>query len=274
MTWNDEALMAFVDNELDDRERARLKLALSADVSLRRRLAALKQLRRRVEAAFAPVLEEPVPDRLKAALRAPARATAPAVPPAKASFVATPPAVDLDEVRAARSPLPRMGLSGGLSPWWQWGGMAAALALGVLLGTQLDRVVKPGGASTAGLQQAQDGRLLAHGVVDQALSTQLASEPVNGAPVAVQLSFVDKAGSYCRTFSTAALAGLACRQNERWAVQTLAAVETGADSSKGNVRQAATILPPAVLEAVDTRIRGNALDAARERQARDQGWGK
>lgn len=263
MTWSDDTLMAFVDNELDDRERARLTLALSVDAGLRRRVSALKQQRRRVEAAYAPVLDEPVPDRLAGLLRAPAAAPVSAQGPALV--------VDLDEVRAARAPRQRPRLS----PWLQWGGMAAALVVGVLLGTRLDGLGEPGAGPVPGLQEGRDGRLVAGGVVDKALSSQLASEPVAGAPVVVQLSFVDKGGSYCRTFSTRAVAGLACRQAgqagqaAQWAVQALAAVEA---APEGSVRQAASALPPAVLDAVDKRIAGDALDPVRERQARDQGW--
>jgi len=251
MSWSDDTLMAFVDGELDDRERARLTLALSADMALRRRVSAMKQQRRRVAAAYAPVLDEPIPDRLASLLQPPA------VP------VAVGPVVDLDEVRAAQARRQRP-----VSSWWQWGGMAAALVVGVLVGTQLDWRGRGAGPD---LQDGRDGRLMAGGVVGQALSSQLASEPVPGAPVAVQLSFVDKGGSYCRTFSTKAVAGLACRQGGQWAVQALATVEAGPE---GAVRQAATALPPAVLEAVDKRIAGDALDPGRERQAREQGWGR
>jgi len=81
-------------------------------------------------------------------------------------------------------------------------------------------------------------------------------------------SRVDRDGAYCRTFSTAALAGLACRRGDRWAVQAVAATATTVD---GAMRQAATSLPREVLMAVDQRIAGEALDATRERQARDKG---
>lgn len=242
MTWSDETLMVFADGELDPQQRAELERALAADAALRQRLAAIQAQRERVAAAFAPVLAEPVPERLAALLSSP---PAPVV-------------VKLDAVRAARDPARRM------SSWAAWGGMAASVLLGVLIGLQFGRSAADPAVAL------HEGQLVAGGRLAQALSSQLASDtPDGGAPVAVQLSFVDQGGSYCRTFSTAALSGLACRQAGQWAVQTLVSAEPVPD---GVVRQATTALPPAVLEAVDQRIAGAALDAAHERQARDSGW--
>lgn len=246
MKWTDDTLMAFADGELDAAQRADIERALAADAALRERVTALTTQRERVAAAFAPVLDEPVPDRLAGLLR-PSSAPPTAVP-----------VVNLGERRAARERSAR------LPSWAQWGGLAASVLMGVLLGMQF----KPSGADPS--IELRDGQLLAGGAVEQALVSQLASQPVVGAPVAVQLSFVDKGGSYCRTFSTAAIAGLACKQGERWTVQSLAAAAEAAPASA--VRQAASTLPPAVLSAVDQRIAGDALDPARERQARDEGW--
>jgi len=242
MNWTDETLMAFVDGELDTARRATVESALSGDAALRARVAALQTQRRRVSAAFAGVLDEPMPDRLASLL-----ASAPGAPSAAV--------VDLNAARSARAQ--RRALPG----WAQWGGMAASVVLGVLLGVQF---AGRGGDASLGVR---DGRLVAGGVIDQALSAQLAS--AGGTPVAVQLSFVDRDGAYCRTFSTTTLAGLACRRDGQWAVQTLAATSVAAE---GAMRQAATSLPREVLDAVDRRIAGEALDATRERQARDQGW--
>jgi hypothetical protein len=245
MKWTDDTLMAFADGELDMAQRADIERALAADAALRQRVTALTMQRERVAAAFAPVLDEPVPDRLAGLLR-----------PSSAPPAATP-VVNLGERRAARERSAR------LPSWAQWGGLAASVLMGVLLGMQF----KPSGADPA--IELRDGQLLAGGTVEQALASQLASQPAVGALVAVQLSFVDKGGSYCRTFSTAALAGLACKQGERWTVQSLA---TAASTPASAVRQAASALPPAVLSAVDQRIAGDALDPVRERQARDRGW--
>lgn len=240
MDISDDTLMAFADGELDAAERARLDAALATDAALRERVAAIRRQRERVAAAFAGVLDEPVPQRLAGLLQA-----------------AAAPVVDLADARERRDRARR------LPTWAQWGGMAASLVLGVLVGTQIDR----GGAEFA--LEPSAGRMVAAGAVGRALSTQLASEPAVGAGVSVQLSFVDKSGDYCRTFSTAAIAGLACRQQGRWTVQSLAAA---GPTPAGPVRQAASALPKEVLEAVDRRIAGDTLDAERERRARDRSW--
>lgn len=243
MNWSDETLMLFVDGELDAAQGAQVEDALLVDAVLRQRVTALKSQRTRLAAAFATALVEPVPARLAGLLQAPP--------------VAAAPVIDLAERRAERARRRHW------PSWAQWGGMVASVLVGVLLGTQLER-----NAADPAISLAQ-GRLLAGGVIERALSEQLASEPVAGAPVAVQLSFVDRSGDYCRTFSTAAMAGLACREGERWAVRNLAAVEA---KPQGSVRQAASTLPRAVLDAVDQRIKGTALDSAGERTARERGW--
>lgn len=245
MNCSDDNLMAYADGELDAAQRADIERALAEDSALRQRVAVMQAQRDRVQAAFSAVLDEPVPDRLSRLLHPPA-------------------AVTLDTVRAARhrdTPQPQRPRSP-LS-WAYWGGMAASLLLGLLLGLQVDR----GGTHFgSGLR---DGRLVAGDALAQALTSQLASAPVTGAPVTVHLSFVDRAGNYCRTFSTAALAGLSCRQAGQWTLQTVIAVEA---APAGAVRTAASALPTAVLDAVDQRLGGDILDATRERQARDQGW--
>lgn len=244
----DETLMAYSDGELDAAQRAHIAAALEVDASLRQRVAALRLQRERVENAFASVLDEPVPDRLTRLLQ-----TAPEVstPSPRAAVV------NLAEVRAQRQ------RDWDVPSWAQWGGMAASVVLGVLLGTRITSMdADPG----MGLDH---GRLIAGGAIAKALTHDLASEPMARASVAVQLSFVDKTGSYCRTFSTASLAGLACQESGRWAVQSLATVDATAG---GEVRQAATALPRAVLDAVEQRMAGDALNGQGERTARDKGW--
>ena len=239
MNWSDDNLMAYADGELDAAQRADIERALAEDSALRQRVAVMQAQRDRVQAAFSAVLDEPVPDRLSQLLQPPAVAT-------------------LDALRAARDHETQQRQHPPLS-WAQWGGMAASVLLGLVLGLQFDR----GGTGL------RDGQLVAGDGLAQALTSQLASAPVAGAPITVHLSFVDRAGDYCRTFSTETLAGLACRQAGQWTLQTVIATEA---PPAGAVRPAASALPQAVLDAVDQHMGGDILDATRERQARDQGW--
>ncbi len=249
MNTSNETLMAFADGELDPEQSARIEATLQVDADLRQRVAALRLQRARVATAFDSVLAQPVPDRLTALLQ-----TAP-VAAVTSSAAAT--VVHLADVRAERARLRNM------PSWAQWGGMAASVLLGVWLGAQM------GGNGPVSELAMNQGRLLAGGTIAKALSEQLASEPQPGSSVAVQLSFVDKDGSYCRTFSTTTVAGLACQHQGQWAVQQVAAVDAPAG---GEVRQAASALPRSVLDAVDLRMDGNALDASAEKAARDQAW--
>jgi hypothetical protein len=238
---SDEVLMAYADGELDGAAREDVQRALALDPALARRVERQAALRERVQAAYRPLLAEPLPERLlRAAQRAPA-AESPGV-------------VDLAGARAARSA--RRGWT-----WAHWGGMAASVLLGLVLG----RLV-PFGADAAPFETL-DGRLVARGALARALSQQPAG--VTGGQVALQLTFVDATGVYCRTFTSAELAGLACRDGARWTLQVLARAEP---TAAAGLRQAAAALPAAVLDAVDQRIDGAALDAPAERAAIDRGW--
>ncbi|MFL5295449.1 MAG: anti-sigma factor family protein [Phenylobacterium sp.] len=143
----------------------------------------------------------------------------------------------------------------------QWAAMAACLVVGVMAG----RTLWP---QQAGPLAVRGDLLVAQGGLDRALTAQLASD--TGA-VRVGLSFRPRDGGYCRTFQSAGdrLAGLACRREGRWVVETATAWRPPAAPE---YRTAASAMPPAVLAAVDAAIDGGPLDAAAERAARDRGW--
>jgi hypothetical protein len=242
--FSDEFLMAFADNELEESVRVDLQRAMASDAALAERLRAQTSLRERLQSAYRPVLDEPMPARLLRAAQAP--------PPLHADLV------NLEEARQARD-IERASLRAQNRA--RWGGMAASLLLGLVMGWFMQ------GGDAALVAETVDGQLEARGAVDRALSTRLASEA--GGKAAIQLSFVDKAGDYCRTFTTAKMAGLACRHDHTWVVNVLAMTEATAATP---MRQAATALPMAVLQAVDQRIQGSPLDAAGEQAAQRQGW--
>lgn len=242
-TPSEELLMAYADGELEAAQRAEVRAAIDADPVLARRVRGMAELRKSLQRALQPELDEPVPDRLLQALRG----TQPAAS-----------VVNLADVRAARTVQPERHLG-----WAQWGRMAACLVLGVALA----RLWPP--SEGVLFETLRSGQIVARGEVDRVLSSGLAAVPAAPGRAAVQLSFVDNGGAYCRTFTVETLAGLACRQGESWAVQALVA---GAPGPTGAMRPAASDLPPALLTIVDGRIEGAALDAVAERAARERGW--
>lgn len=161
---------------------------------------------------------------------------------------------------------PRLVMTAGVAnppgrfAWAPWGAVAASLLVGLLIG----RLALPAGGP---LTVAGDG-LVARGALARALDTQLASD---GGAVRVGMTFRTAEGRYCRTFQSAGdrLAGVACRDGDRWVARTTTAWAPAAGPA---YRTAASETPPAVLATVDALIVGDALDAAAERAARDRGW--
>lgn len=240
MKYTDETLMAYADGELDDITRAGIDRAMREDEVLAARVAQHRALRASVAAAFAPIAREPVPQRL--------RDTVPSLPPHVTPIDIARAARDAKKQAPARRPL------------WQLGGMAAALMVGVLAGRQ---TAGPGSdiASSGGVLVAQAG-------LEQALSTQLAASGAQDG-TRIGVSFVSKQGTYCRSFTQGQTAGLACHEGGRWTLPVVAQAGVG----EAAYRQASA-MPAAVLEAIDERIAGEALDASQEQAAASSGWRK
>ncbi|UGQ46393.1 anti-sigma factor family protein [Massilia endophytica] len=235
MKFSDEELMAYADGELDAAQRAQIERAMQEDPAVAAAVARHQSLRSDVFAAFAGVLDEPVPPVLQ------------------------PQTDELSAARARREARRHWGLP-------HWAAMAASLAIGVfagLLGTR-----QAPSTSEALLAADASGRLVARGALADALSQQLASEP-GKSPIQPGISFLARDGSYCRSFTAQASAGLACREGGNWVVPMIQETEAG---QQGGIRQAAAQLPPAVLDAIDGRIDGQALDATAERAARERHW--
>lgn len=243
MTLSEETLMAYVDGELDAPTREEVARAVATDPEVARRVAAQQALRHNLRAGFDPILKEPVPARLLSLVQSrPSGATAAPVLPFR-----TPPRPQ--------------------HTWVQWSSLAASFVLGALVWHIATRL-NPSGPITA-----QQEAFIASGALKKALDGQLAANRDPAAPVQIGVSFISRAGSYCRSFRLREgvnAAGLACHENQNWTVQVLA--QAPASGSQGLYRQAASDLPPAVVHAVADAIAGEPLDASSEAQARASGW--
>ena len=242
MTYSDETLMAYADGELEPAERAAIEHAMQADPAIAEAVARHRALRHDIAAAFAGILDEPVPARLQ-----------PAAAPAA-------PVVSLDAARAARAAQAAPAPVRRRWSWPEWGALAAMLMVGVLVGKVVPQGSQPAIAGNG-------NQVVAQGELASALDRQVGGKDAGA--VRVGVSFAARDGGYCRSFVMGSSAGLACRTGGQWRIPVMA--ETGAEA-QGAYRQAGTGLPPAVLDAIDARIAGKPLDAAGEEAARARGW--
>lgn len=283
-TIGEHELQAYVDGELAPDDLARVDAAIAADPVLAAQVERERRLRVQLRAAFDPVLDEPVPARFAALLQggddvADERARA-ANREAKITRVPLPaPAGPRDSDGAEDAAHSHRGHTGAaatvvpmrgrnerpLRPRWHAPVYALAASLAVLA---VSLWLRPDG----GPVQMQGGERVARGELARGLDTALASEPAGDAALAIGLSFRDDEGRVCRSFVQRAggeLAGLACREGDRWTVPVLSRV---GGSGEGELRQAASGIPPEVQAAIDARLDGEVFDAEAERAARDAGW--
>jgi hypothetical protein len=250
-SWSDAQIHAYVDGELVPDAAARLAADSRSDAMLAARVAQQRELRDMLRGAFDPVLDEPVPKRLRDALSGGAPGS-----------VVTP--IGSAGTGHRMRVEPRMRQRWSLR---EWGAMAATLLLGLLLGISAFR--KP---EALPLEMAQ-GRLVARGELDATLSNQLSGAAPAGAVTQVALSFRAANGAVCRSFSRRdGPAGIACRSGGHWAVQLLDGIH-GADNGHGtDYRQAASALSPAMLGVINALGGGEALTPEQEEQQRRSGW--
>jgi len=240
MTVSDQLIIAYVDQELDPESAAVLETAIATDIELQARVEKQRALGQRLGAAFADVIHEPVPARLAAALTA-----------------------DIPHTSRQHRGGRLLELEG--AAWMKWGALAASLVVGVLLTTLATPFF------SRGLIIDDDGQVRATGPLARALSTQ-SSGAAPGKTIQIQLSFLGKAGRYCRVFhanSPSPLGGLACQSAGRWDVVLL---ERAAGTASSDYRQAATSLSPAILSGVTGLIDGGPLDARQEAAAQVAHW--
>ncbi len=175
-----QTLIAFADGELTDPERAEVQRELDADSALRAQLEAQQRLRTRISAAFDPIVLEPAPAELIAAVQAPANVVS---------------------LTARR-------------PRWsarEWGAMAASLAAGLIVGIG---VLRP-----QAVVSTDNATLVASGPLHQALDTQLASDTDSPVHIGLTYRNRDGAVCRTFVMNRTHMQGLACRAASQWRLE-------------------------------------------------------
>lgn len=246
LTFDDETVAAYVDGALDPATRALLETTASTDADLAARLKAQQALKALLTGQYGPIADEPLPERLLAAIQGGAPASAEVVDLADRRR----PAAHAQPVkRSLRLPI--------------WAGMVACLVAGLTIG----RMALP---ASIGLNGDAEHTLVASGPLARALDGQAAGD-MSG-PIRIGLSFRDHGGVYCRTFQPngrEGLAGLACRDAGAWRLRVVSPITAETSAA---YRTAGSETPPAVLSAVDALIEGAPLDAQGEAEALARRW--
>jgi hypothetical protein len=232
MTISPELLCAYADGELDAETARMVEAEISGNPQLQAELAAHRALRAKLAAHFAPIAEQPVPDRLRQAVLEDDEQ------PKVIDFAA-----EAQKRRAPAAPI----------RWQRFAGpaIAASLVLGVI---------------GIGLHSPNDD--VARGDLAKALDAQLVASQAADAPVRVLLTVRDGQGRYCRGFTGRAESGLACRDGSDW---RLVKTFGGTTPGSAEYRQAGSA-DSAVMTAMQEIAAGPALDATEEAQAARHGW--
>jgi hypothetical protein len=229
-----QTLNAFVDGTLPPDEMRRIAVLLASRSDLESYVLHQEQLRIALKARFDSVLNETVPSHLI--------------------------------TRARSAPLSwRWRIN---SVVGQWGLRPSLISAGValMLGLVVGFILQPkGDVSLTG-----SGSMIAQGALAEALDTKLAAAGRTDTGPQVGVSFRDKTGRDCRTFSTGTQAGLACHTGIGWVVAVL--VNEQHEDAGAPYQMASATMPNAVRQEVEARISGAPFDATAEALARDRGW--
>ncbi|HEX4270203.1 MAG TPA: hypothetical protein VHZ32_02410 [Rhizomicrobium sp.] len=226
-----ETLTAFLDGELSPEETARVAALLVTRPDLDAWVNRQQRLRASLRDGFAEVIEAPVPAALAALTR-----TAPI---------------------SWRWRMAQAFHGAHLKTWVPAG---AALVAGLAIGI----AIHPSGDLAS-----RGGQVVAQSALADALDRQLASAGDTGGGPHIGVSFRNRSGRDCRTFTRDGQAGLACHDAGGWVVNMLVSQPREPDTA---YQMAGSALPDAIRNAVAASIQGAPFDAAAEKAARDKDW--
>jgi hypothetical protein len=220
-------LIAWVDGELGEAEAAQVAQATAADPELAAQAHRHRRMKARFAAAFDPIAEQSVANPTPA------------------------PVISLAAVRAER----KAKTARPPQRWWRVGGaLAASLMVGVLIGHD---VRGPSGVAD------RTGDLALSAPIVQALDGQLSGD---GGAVQVALSFKDRGGHYCRSFSGQNLSGVACRDGSDWQLR----YASPASSQQTDYRMAGS--DDGEMRFIQSTMAGEPLNHDAELKARANRW--
>lgn len=235
MSISPEELAAFADGELGEADEARVRAAVAEDENLARQVERHRALKAKLSGHFAPIVDQPVPDRLTQMLQG----------------AADDKDGDSGEVVDFAAARERIDSRRRLPAWgWTGGAIAAALVAALVFTT--------GEEARTGYADAQ---------LASTLDSQLVATQPGDADTRILLSFRNDAGEFCRAYSGAEQSGIACRDAEGWRQQAIGA---GSESAGTEYRMAGS--ETEILEAAQDMADGPALDADEEAEAQEQGW--
>ncbi len=229
MSVTAEELAAFADGQLDAAREAEVAALVAADPTLAEEVERHRSLKGMLAGHYAPIAEEPVPDRFAQML----------APKQEADVVSF---AEAKERREERRRIPRWG-------WVAGPALAASLAIAVFL---------PRGGEE--VSPYADTQLAA------VLDDTLVSEQSADAETRVLLSFEDENGRYCRAFSGGEGGGIACREDAGWKLE---AVGEGSEAASTDYRMAGADDGDILAKAQDMAVGGalDAAGEARAREA-------
>ncbi len=217
-TFPDEMLMRFADGELDADEMAVIEKAMETDDDLVARVAMFIETKAEAQAALRPLLEEPVPEALKAAVEGMVAAKR-----AEAAKVETAPAtvVPFEARKQARPATRRWTLPLAASIAAAAGGLA-----GYFAGSGAGPV--DGAVSVAGRVGAELGEALASVPASQEIAL------ADGTRFRAIASFRNDLAELCREFELdgadrSTSVSVACHSGGAWAVSFMVAAAGGTD---------------------------------------------
>lgn len=249
MTISDEKLSAFIDGELPDSEMAAISAKLHDDTQMAERLAALAEANNKVVSAYAPIVDEPVPERILKMLQ----------PVSDAPTESVGNVVRIDTAKSK----PRQ------RNWLAALAASLTLALGYWMGL---------GDDANNFDEQWVGTITAahplFNVLEQTPSATIVTLPGRGKITAKPiLSFKSRSGDYCREYQTqskvSATRGVACRKETVWEVVMVS--KTGVDGGDG-YRTASGYSDKHIEQLVDEMMLDVPLGAEEERTLLSQQW--